>query len=388
MLRLARSDQLVDRWRMADEADVDGDKPGNVVPLGRNHRWTHDTAFSDWGHARLRLRPVRNYSDAQKAYYRELLILFLESQKLTVEALRNQIMEAEDLELTAKRKLAQFEMKEGEIQRDNQLTYDLFKKYLRGRTSLSNDKFYFVDRFVNARFPPALIQPCEAAVRRARAKYHCDALRDIFSTSSRAQLAEQLIPAAQFVLLLVEIYESDDDAPRRRIYKGHTVLSFGPVKDGVSLITVLQGQNSSTVATLNEDAIAGSYRLTDDQYVVLGSGYAVLTDAGFHPGSVDFVFTLILNQRLTGAQDPTWFWGNEIQRAYVSCHAPHALKAYEQLRKGDVGELEFGSVTTTQMEQVSYEGRIMTNRILTVLIVPEQPEVEILDKFDYWNENA
>ena len=101
------------------------------------------------------MRTVRYYPDAQKEYARNLLRRLMSEKALSPQALRDEIMEREDAALieasgwTPQRKNA------APPREDRLLSRADLKNWLGENAThqIGDDKFYFVDRFIETKIP-------------------------------------------------------------------------------------------------------------------------------------------------------------------------------------------------------------------------------------------
>lgn len=339
------------------------------------------------------VRTTPHFSTNEKAYYREILKAFISTRRLTVEALRNMIMELEDRKLTEERTGRSVDA-DTELERDTRLTYDLFKKYIAQKTSLGDDKFFFVYRFVNTHIPYEERRHLNAAAAATRREYHADALRDMFLSTQLEGLCETLFPKRRLALLVIEVDQPDWKASKSEElsprYQGHYVVSIGHVERGVGTITVLVGAANPVVASLRSEEIDKHYRLTDDSFVVVADGYIVLreasatTDPAVGTGELTFNFGAILTQRFFAVEPGRGYWGREIRELYLSFNVPRS-KLITALVPQDLEPMSLSGQIYTDNPAHHWGDETSTWRtqFRTISIEPEGPELDVLSKLEH-----
>ena len=244
------SGEISGRLGMCDDNEaIDQNLQGNVLPLFPREAFKNNgKGFAADAHSEpdkgFEMRTIRYYPDAQKEYARNLLRRLMSEKVLSPQALRDEIMEREDAALieasgwTPQRKNA------APPREDRLLSRADLKNWLGENAThqLGDDKFYFVDRFIETKIPVEQRQSLDASIRDSKRQYQLQAFRDFSSHSQTTDTAWQRAELSNTVWLCIrDGFHTSQDDPALGY---HFLLLIEEFRQGVAPVTLAFGSRA------------------------------------------------------------------------------------------------------------------------------------------------
>ncbi len=286
------SDEPSGRHGMCDDSETnDQNLQGNVLPLFP--RDVFNNSGKEFAANRepepdntLEMRTVRYYPDAQKEYARNLLRRLMSEKALSPQALRDEIMEREDAALIEASGWKPQRKNAAPPREDRLLSRADLKNWLGENAThqIGDDKFYFVDRFIETKIPVEQRQALDASIRDSKRQYQLQAFRDFASHSKTTDTAWQRAEISNSVWLCIrdDFHTSKDDPTLGY----HFLLLIEEFKQGVAPITLVFGSRAYADQLIDHEIADGDtlpaellkrYDWQRDKLSTFVTGYAFQT---------------------------------------------------------------------------------------------------------------
>ncbi|MEW4467388.1 hypothetical protein AB1K62_06130 [Parasphingorhabdus sp. JC815] len=277
---------------MCDDSEAnDQSLQGNVLPLfprdafknsgkefAANSKSEPDSSFE--------MRTVRYYPDAQKEYSRNLLRRLMSEKELSPQALRDEIMEREDAALIEASGWKPQRKNAAPPREDRLLSRADLKNWLGENAThqIGDDKFYFVDRFIETKIPVEQRQALDASIRDSKRQYQLLAFRDFGSHSQTTDTAWQRAEISKSVWLCIrDGFHTSQDDPTLGY---HFLLLIEEFRQGVAPVTLAFGSRTYADQLINHERASDEtmpaeflkrYDWQNDKLSTFVTGYAFQT---------------------------------------------------------------------------------------------------------------